>query len=118
MGGNLATEEAKVPASEPVKDMATTVGGPQKPTLVTSRVSDGVLELGGTMSKTQKVYVQFENHGSIILVGGLSEVGRGWMDDNVGDNETQYFSNVVVAKPRYCRDIFVGAHRVGLAVRQ
>jgi hypothetical protein len=60
--------------------------------------------------------IQFENHGSIVLIRGLPEAGQSWLDENVGDDETQYFGNAIAAQPRYCEAIFMGA-QAALAVR-
>jgi hypothetical protein len=61
--------------------------------------------------------IAFENHGSIVLIRGLSEVGQAWLDENVGDDETQYFGNAIAAEPRYVEPIMEGAIEAGLAVR-
>lgn len=60
--------------------------------------------------------IAFENHGYIVLIRGLSEAGQAWLDENVGNDETQYFGNAIAAEPRYCVDILLGAQREGLAV--
>ena len=62
------------------------------------------------------VDIQFESHGSIVLIHGLSEAGQAWLDENVGDDETPYFGNAIAAEPRYCVAIILGAQREGLAV--
>jgi hypothetical protein len=61
--------------------------------------------------------IAFENHGSIVLIRGLSEAGQAWLDETVGDDETQYFGNSIVAEPRYVEAIMHGAIEAGLAVR-
>ena len=61
--------------------------------------------------------IQFENHGSVFLIRALSIAGQAWIDENVGNNETQYFGNALVAEPRYCAPIIEGAIAAGLAVR-
>jgi hypothetical protein len=61
--------------------------------------------------------IAFENHGSIVLIRGLSEAGQAWLDENVGDDETQYFGNAIAAEPRYCSAIMEGAIEAGMAVR-
>jgi hypothetical protein len=62
------------------------------------------------------VDIQFESHGSIVLIRGLSEAGQAWLDENVGNDETQYFGSAIAAEPRYCLAIILGAQREGLAV--
>lgn len=61
--------------------------------------------------------IAFENHGSIILIRGLSEAGQAWLDENVGNDETQYFGNAIAAEPRYCPAVAQGAIAAGLVVR-
>jgi hypothetical protein len=58
----------------------------------------------------------FENHGSIVLIRGVSPAGQAWLDENVGNDETQYFGNAIVAEPRYCLPIYEGAVEAGLVV--
>jgi hypothetical protein len=60
--------------------------------------------------------IAFENHGSIVLIRGLSEAGQAWLDENVGNDETQYFGNAIAAEPRYCQDFALGARRDGLVI--
>lgn len=61
--------------------------------------------------------VQFENHGSIVLIRGLSHAGQTWLDENVGDSETQHFGGAICAEPRYCGAVWQGAVAAGLVVR-
>lgn len=63
------------------------------------------------------VDIQFESQGSIVLIRGLSKAGQTWLDQNVGDDETQYFGNAIAAEPRYCPAIAEGATEAGLVVR-
>ncbi len=60
----------------------------------------------------------FENHGSIFLIRPVSPVGQQWLDEHVGDENTQTFGNAVVCEPRYVAAIFHGAQNDGLAVGQ
>jgi hypothetical protein len=61
--------------------------------------------------------IAFENHGSIVLIRGLSAAGREWLDENVGNDETQYFGSAIAAEPRYIEAIMLGAIDAGLALR-
>ena len=63
-----------------------------------------------------EIDIQFEFHGSIILIRGLSEAGQAWLDENVGNEQTQYLGTPIAAEPRYCPAIFQGAQRDGLRV--
>ena len=63
------------------------------------------------------VDIQFENHGSIFLIRGVSDAGQAWLDENVGDDETQYFGHAIAAEPRYIADIANGAIEAGLVIR-
>ena len=69
-----------------------------------------------SQSPAEVIDIAFENHGSIVLIRGLSDTGQAWLDENVGDDETQCFGNAVVAEPRYCAAIIEGARRDGLIV--
>jgi hypothetical protein len=60
--------------------------------------------------------IVFENHGSIVLIRGLSAAGQAWLNENVGDDETQYFGNAIAAEPRYVRAIMYGAVEAGLVI--
>jgi hypothetical protein len=71
-----------------------------------------------TPTPVREVDIQFEIHGSIILIRGVSEAGQTWLDENVGNDETQYFGTAIAAEPHYCQDIFLGARRDGLVVAQ
>jgi hypothetical protein len=62
--------------------------------------------------------IAFENHGSIVLIRGLSDAGQAWLDENVGDDETQYFGNAIAAEPRYVEAVMHGAQADGLVVGQ
>ena len=66
---------------------------------------------------TPSIDIQFESHGSIALIRGLSETGQDWLDENVGDDETQHFGSAIAAEPRYCAAIYQGAVEAGLRVR-
>ncbi|MGD0307206.1 MAG: hypothetical protein ABSC71_20465 [Candidatus Acidiferrales bacterium] len=70
-----------------------------------------------SLSLPEVIDIAFENHGSIVLIRGLSDAGQTWLDEHVGNDETQYFGNAVVAEPRYCQPIIEGAISAGLAVR-
>ncbi len=61
--------------------------------------------------------IAFQNHGSIVLIRGLSEAGQAWLDEIVGDDETQYFGNAIADEPRYCAAILRGAIDAGLGVQ-
>jgi len=60
--------------------------------------------------------IAFENHGSIVLIRGLSQAGQAWLDGNVGNDETQYFGKVIAAEPRCCSAIILCAQRDVLEV--
>ena len=74
------------------------------------------INIGPAVPSKRTIDIAFENHGSIVLIRSLSEVGQAWLDENVGNDETQYFGNAIAAEPRYCLAIILGAHQEGLAV--
>jgi hypothetical protein len=57
-----------------------------------------------------------ENHGSLFLLRPVSSLGQTWLDENVGDSETQTWCGAVVCEPRYVESIYFGAIQAGLAV--
>jgi hypothetical protein len=59
----------------------------------------------------------FENHGSLFLIRPVSPAGQSWLDENVGDSETQTWGGAIVCEPRYVEAIAHGAIEAGLAVR-
>lgn len=63
------------------------------------------------------VDIQLENCGSIFLIHGVSDAGQAWLDENVGNDETQYWGKAVVCEFRYVADVAYGAIQAGLVVR-
>jgi hypothetical protein len=61
--------------------------------------------------------IQFENHGSIVLIRGVSTHGKEWLYENVGNSETQHWGDAIACEPRYCEAVFLGAQRDGLVLR-
>jgi hypothetical protein len=68
-------------------------------------------------TKSRSADICFEDHGSIFLIRGLSEVGKAWLDKNVGDEDTQHWAGAIVCEPRYVADVARGAVEAGLVVR-
>jgi len=62
------------------------------------------------------VDLRFENHFSLFLIRPCSETGQRWLDDNVGNEETQIFGGAVVCEGRYVESILRGAIEAGLEV--
>jgi hypothetical protein len=58
----------------------------------------------------------FENHGSLFLIRPVSDSGKQWLDENVGDENTLTFGGAIVCEPRYVEAIAQGAVEAGLAV--
>jgi hypothetical protein len=58
----------------------------------------------------------FENHLSLFLIRPTSPAGQVWLDENVGDENTQTFGSAIVCEPRYVEAIYRGAESDGLAV--
>jgi hypothetical protein len=59
----------------------------------------------------------FENHFSLFLIRPVSQTGKQWLDENVGDENTLTFGGAVVCEPRYVEAIAHGAIEAGLAVQ-
>jgi hypothetical protein len=61
--------------------------------------------------------ILFENHGSLFLLRPVSPAGQTWLDENVGDGETQKWGGAIVCEPRYVLDVCRGAVDAGLVCR-
>jgi G:T-mismatch repair DNA endonuclease (very short patch repair protein) len=61
--------------------------------------------------------IVFANHGSVVLIHGVSPAGQLWLDTNVGDSETHFWGGAVVCEPRYVEAIYRGAIESGLVCR-
>ncbi len=70
---------------------------------------------GSGTSPTVDLY--FEGHGSIVLIRPVSPAGQNFLDEKVGDSETQTWGGAVVCEPRFCAAIAEGAIEAGLEVR-
>lgn len=57
----------------------------------------------------------FKNHGSICLLFPQTSEAVNWVDENVGDDRTNYCSGFVV-EPRYVDDLIAGITGDGLTV--
>ena len=61
--------------------------------------------------------VRVENHGSIVLLVPLTDNGREWIVENIGEgNGFQPYFPTVVAEPRYVQNIIDGMMAGGLVV--
>lgn len=58
--------------------------------------------------------LQFSNPGSFALCMPLTDYGRDWLAENVGDGETLTFGGAIVIEHRYLADIVLGARDDGL----
>jgi hypothetical protein len=57
--------------------------------------------------------LQFCNHGSIVTCLPVSDAGRDWVAENIGD-DAMTFGGAIVIEPRYLGDIVEGARGDGL----
>jgi len=80
-------------------------------------VSDAARTSHSTSHSELRLDLVFENHGSIFLIRPISQIGRQWLDENVGDENTQMFGDAIACEPRYVEAIFRGAQSDGLTVR-
>ena len=58
------------------------------------------------------------NHGSICLFRAFTKLGEGWLDENLSDENQQYWGDAVVCEPRCVAAIDEGAINDGLTVGQ
>lgn len=59
----------------------------------------------------------FENHLSLFLIRPISQTGKTWLDENVGDEDPLTFGDAIVCEPRYVKAILRGAMADGLVCR-
>jgi len=79
-------------------------------------VSDAFRTSGSSPQSEPNLDLIFENHFSLFLIRPVSPAGQAWLDENVGDENTQTFGGAVVCEPRYVEAIAHGAVEAGLAV--
>jgi hypothetical protein len=77
--------------------------------------NDSFVASGSSPQSTPSVDLIFENHFSLFLIRPVSPAGQAWLDENVGDENTQTFGGAVVCEPRYVESIYLGAQSDGLA---
>ncbi len=59
-----------------------------------------------------------ENHGSIVVLRGMTDAGYAWIEEHVSGEGYQPFGlGARLAEPRYVADIVAGAIADGLEVR-
>jgi len=57
--------------------------------------------------------LQFENHGSIVTMRALTDAGRDWIAEHIGDDALMW-GDATVIEGRYLADIVHGARDAGL----
>ncbi len=63
--------------------------------------------------------IEFASHGSIVVLSGVSEYGKGWLEGRVVGEDTQYWGkDGIVVEPRYVDAIIEGARADGLEVEE
>ena len=60
--------------------------------------------------------VRVTDHGSLVLVEGISPAGEAWIEEYVGGAETLYWGDAVVCEPRYVPPIIQAMLAEGLVV--
>jgi hypothetical protein len=63
------------------------------------------------------VDLYFEGHGSLFLIRPTSPAGKTWLEENVGDSETQTWGGATACEQRYVENILRGALAEGLVCR-
>jgi hypothetical protein len=84
---------------------------------ITGRNGKRVRKQNPSVTRTLPVDLVFENHFSLFLIRPVSPIGKTWLDENVGDENTLTFGGAVVCEPRYTEAIWRGAKAAGLDVR-
>lgn len=62
--------------------------------------------------------LDYENHGSIVLVRPTSDAGRAWIDENTETEGWQWIGGALAVEPRYAGDLLFGAQSEGLELAQ
>lgn len=70
------------------------------------------------MTKTKKAIgcgsdFSVHNGGSVFILRAHSDECQQWMDDHVGNDETQHFGGGIVVEHRYIQDIINGLESEG-----
>ena len=78
--------------------------------------NDSFVNSASSSRSLPNVDLIFENHFSLFLIRPVTPAGQTWLDENVGDNETQHFGNAIAAEPRYVEAIMRGALDAGLVI--
>jgi hypothetical protein len=78
--------------------------------------SDAFQTSGSSPQSAPSLDLIFENHFSIFVIRPVSPTGQSWLDENVGDENTQTFGGAIVCEPRYVEAIYHGAVEAGLGV--
>lgn len=58
--------------------------------------------------------ITVEDHGSILVMTGVTQAGKDWLDASLADG--QRWAGGYVIEPRYLHDVFMGAVNDGLEV--
>ncbi len=62
--------------------------------------------------------IRVTNHGSIVILAGVSDAGERWLDAHLAYSDWQRWGpNGFAVEPRYVDDILDGAHEDGLEIR-
>lgn len=59
--------------------------------------------------------IRASNHGSIWILTGISDAGKGWLDESLPE-DAQRWGDGYVVEPRYVEDILIGASNDGMVV--
>jgi hypothetical protein len=79
--------------------------------------TDSFVGSGSSPQGASSLDLVFENHFSLFLIRPVSPAGQTWLDENVGDSETQTWCGAVVCEPRFAPDVCRGAIEAGLTVQ-
>jgi hypothetical protein len=59
--------------------------------------------------------ISFENHGSIVLVRGLTDEGQDWLDEHI-DEDAPRWSGGIAVEPRFVSALVDGILESGLEI--
>ena len=69
-----------------------------------------------TLSDLATADIVVENHGTVVMLRGMTHAGGIWLHDNVSSEPWQWMGNALAAEPRMVQDVIDGAEADGLKV--
>ena len=108
---NDRTQANKAAAALGVRASVVEHGNPKYPRTLTYTI---VTALGEITEDVKTADFSVANHGSICILTGISQECKDWIEQHVGNSETQTWGKRgIVIEPRYVQDIITGLESEG-----